>query len=139
MDYITKKQEAYFNAARAMSQLSDYTQHKLGCVVVNKHKIISSGYNSRIKRHRIQAELDAKKFGEFCPGCLHAESSAVIPLLKSGIDLSKATIYVYREHKDGSTAMARPCSSCHELIKRCGIKKVFYTTELGYAKEYIQM
>ena len=139
MDCITKKQEAYFHAAKAMSQLSDYSQHRLGCVVVNKHKIISSGYNSHTRCHRVQAELDAKKFGTYCPGRLHAEADALIPLIKSGIDLSKATIYVYREHKDGTTAMARPCSSCQELIKKCGIKKVFYTTELGYAKEYIQM
>jgi len=139
MDCITKKQEAYFHAAKAMSQLSDYSQHRLGCVVVNKHKIISSGYNSHTRCHRVQAELDAKKFGTYCPGRLHAEADALIPLIKSGIDLSKATIYVYREHKDGTTAMARPCSSCQELIKKCGIKKVFYTTELGYAKEYIKM
>jgi deoxycytidylate deaminase len=136
---MTKREETYFRAAEAMSQLSDYEQHKLGCVVVYKKRIISSGYNSKTKCHRIQAELDAERFGIYCPGRLHAESSALIPLLKSGIDLSKAAIYVYRKHKDGSLAMARPCSSCQKLIRQCGIKVCYYTTENGYAKEYLEM
>ena len=49
---ISKTELAYFNAAKAVSKLSNH-KHKLGCIVVNKHRIISSGYNSMDKFHRL--------------------------------------------------------------------------------------
>jgi deoxycytidylate deaminase len=132
---MTKANMAYFNAAKAMSELSDHKQHKLGCVVVAGHKIISSGSNSHSRTHSIQAKIDSKRFGCICPGYRHAEVDALIPLIQRGVDLSKASIYVYRQHKNGSMAMARPCCGCEQLIKECGIKRVFYSIENGFAQE----
>ena len=60
-----------------------------------------------------------------------------MPLIRDGIDLSNAAIYVYRVHKNGTLAMSRPCPSCMQLIKDVGIKRVFYTTENGYVYEKI--
>ncbi len=134
---ITKSERAYFRAAKAMSKLSDHQAHHLGCVVVNKHKIISSGCNSSVKCNSIQAKLDMDRYGIFCPGKVHAECAALVPLIKNRVNLKNAEIYVYREHKDGSTAMARPCPSCMKLIKSCGIRYINYTTEDGFASEVI--
>lgn len=131
---ISNTQKAYMLAAKAVSKLSDHHQ-QLGCVIVNKHKIISSGYNSSTKCHRIQAELDSKLFGDTCLGKVHSEVSALIPLIKTRVDLTRATIYVYREHKDGTLAMARPCTRCMSLIKQFGIKTIVYTTDDGIATE----
>jgi deoxycytidylate deaminase len=131
---MTKTERAYFAAAKAVSELSDH-RIQMGCVVVNKHRIISSGSNSISKCHRVQAELDTKRFGEDCPGKLHSETSALLPLIRSGVDLSDASIYVYREHKDGTLAMARPCPSCERLIRQCGIRKICFTVEGGMAVE----
>ena len=135
---ISKSERAYFNAARDISKLSDHRQ-QLGCVVVNNHHIISSGHNSATKCHRIQAQLDKQFFGdECCLGPIHAELDALRPLIKSKADLTTSTIYVYREHRNGGTAMARPCPRCFQLIKSCGIKKIKYTTEEGFASESIE-
>ena len=135
---ISKTEIAYFNAAKAVSKLSNH-KHKLGCIVVNKHRIISSGYNSMDKFHRLQAQLDKEVFtNSECLGPKHAEFSALLPLMYPSCDLSKATIFIYREHKDGSPALARPCSRCMKLIKNLNIKKIKYTTEDGYAVEYIK-
>lgn len=131
---MTKTQMAFFRAAKAVSELSDHPVH-VGAVVVNKHRIISSGCNSSTKCHKIQALLDRERFGCDCPGKKHAETAALLPLIKDDIDLSKASIYVYREHKDKSLAIAKPCSSCQKLIKQCGIKRIYYTIENGYARE----
>jgi deoxycytidylate deaminase len=131
---MTKTERAYFAAAKAVSELSDH-RIKMGCVVVNKHRIISSGSNSISRCHRLQAELDTERFGEECPGKLHSETSALLPLIRSGVDLSDAAIFVYRQHKDGTLAMARPCPSCERLIRRCGIKKIAFTVEGGMAVE----
>ncbi len=44
-------------------------------------------------------------------------------------------IYIYREHKDGTSAFARPCSACEMIIKSRGISTVIYSTENGFCKE----
>jgi len=132
---IGKTNKAYFRAAKAVSELSDYPIHKLGCVVVDKHRIISSGCNSKSKCHPLQAKLDTEKYGVQCAGKCHAEIAAMLPLMKSNVDLKGCSIFVYRQHKDGTLAMARPCSSCQKVIKQLGIKRCFYTIENGYAVE----
>ncbi|MBO5711968.1 MAG: hypothetical protein J6R47_03935 [Acholeplasmatales bacterium] len=121
---MTKKEIAYFEAAKAISKLSNHNQ-KMGCVIVNKHKIISSGYNSETKCHRLQAELDMNYYKMESSGKIHAETSALLPLRRA--DLSKASIFIYRETKGGTKALARPCPCCQKLIKQFGIKHIYYT------------
>lgn len=137
MSQLTKTEQSFFKIAQSLSLLSDH-KHKIGCIIVDKHRVVSSGHNSNTKCHSIQAKIDAKHFNCFCTGKVHAETSAIIPLLKSNNDYSKATLYTYRQHKDGSTAMARPCPRCLELIKSIGITKIKYTTDNGYATEYLE-
>jgi deoxycytidylate deaminase len=131
---MTKTERAYFAAAKAMSELSDH-RHKLGVVVVNKHRIISTGFNSDTKCHKVQALLDKDRYGCECPGKIHAETSALLPLIRDNVDLHRATIYIYREHRNGSRALARSCPSCQKLIRQCGIKRMYYTVENGFAYE----
>lgn len=121
---MTKKELAYFEAAKAISKLSDHNQ-KMGCVIVNKHKIISSGFNSETKCHRLQAQLDENHYGMQSKGKLHAETSALLPLRFT--DLSRASVFIYRELKDGTKALARPCPCCQKLLKDRGIKHIYYT------------
>lgn len=137
MSKLSKTERSFFKSAQSMSQLSDYSV-KIGCVIVDKHRIISSGYNSDTKCHPIQASLDTKFFNCACCGKVHAETMAIIPLLKTKCDYSRATIYTYREYKDGSLAMSRPCPRCMQLIKQLGITKIKYTTCDGYATEYLE-
>ena len=134
---IGKKNKAYFRAAKAVSELSDYPIHKVGCVIIDKHRIISSGCNSNSKCHPVQKRIDDNFFNTKCRGKVHAETAALIPLIKSGVNLNNAVVYTYREHKNGKKAMARPCQRCMMLLKSCGIRKIKYTTELGYAEERI--
>lgn len=135
---MTKTHRAMFRVARSVSQLSDH-RVRVGAVVVKQHRIISSGCNSSTRTDIIQAKLDGKRYGCDCAGKLHAESAALIPFIKRKMDLSGAVIYVYRERRDGTIANARPCPSCMSLIKQAGIKKIYYTTNDGYAVEEIKM
>lgn len=132
---MTKTEKAMFRVAKSVSELSDHPQHKLGCAVVNKHRVISTGFNSQTRYHPLQAKIDANRFGCECKGCVHSETAALLPLIRDGVDLSKAAIYIYREHKNGTLAMARPCPGCESLIRACGIKKIYYTTEASYKLE----
>ena len=135
---MTKRERAHFGAAKAISELSDHRVH-IGAVVTMGSRIISSGSNSQSRCHGIQARLDKEMFGCESHGPLHAEVDALLPLIRKGVDLSNASIYVYREHKNGVLACARPCARCERLIRRSGIKRVFYTVENGTAEEKWQL
>lgn len=135
---LSKRERAFFKAAQAISELSDH-HTKIGCIIVNKHRIISSGCNSNTKCHPIQAKLDTKYLNCDCSGKLHAEVASIIPLLKYKTNLSNAIIYTYRQYPDGSTAMARPCVRCLQLIKQCGIRRIRYTTADGFASEILEV
>lgn len=132
----SKTDRAFFNSARAVSRLSDH-RYKLGCVVVDRHRIISSGFNSRTKCHRVQAILDEEFFGQITRGSEHAEVAALLPLIRRKADLSGATVYVYREDRSGRIALARPCPRCMSLLLRLGIRKIKYTTSFGFMTERI--
>lgn len=134
---ISKTDRAMFNIARNISELSDHPHHHLGAVVVQKHRVISTGYNSVTKVDPLQARMDSRRYGCTCRGCLHAETMALLPLIKSNADLRGAKVYVYRELKNGSPAMARPCDGCMSLIQEIGICKIAYSTNGGFAKEYL--
>lgn len=134
---LSNKDFTYFSVARDISLLSDH-RCQMGCVIVDHHRVISSGHNSMTKSHPVQMELDNK----FFPGCpnkapLHAEVSAMVPLIKRHYDLSSATLYVFRKDKKNHLAMSRPCQRCMSLLKKYGIRKIKYTTPDGFASEKI--
>lgn len=136
--YLSKTKQAFFRAAESISLLSDH-KCQLGCVVVNNHKIISSGHNSNSRGHGFQKRLDEKFFNDGkSRGCKHAEIDALLPLIRNRCNLSRATIYVFRKHKNGNLAIARPCSRCMSIIKEQGIRKIEYTTDDGYVSEVLR-
>lgn len=131
-------QPTFFKHARNMSLMSNFHKCHMGCVVVYKNKVIGTGFNSS-KTHPVQKEYNKLRFNcEQSPHTLHSEIHALYPLMNDkSIEWKKVHVYVYREHKDGVRAMARPCKSCMQLIKDLGIRYVHYTTEDGFATEEI--
>lgn len=136
---MTKREMSHFKVARAVSELSDHPNYKIGAAVVLKHRVISSGTNSDTKTHPLQKHYNKYRFTADSPHKCHAELLALLPLMKEDVDLSYASIFVYREHKNGKPAMSRPCRSCMQLIKDCGIKRIFYSTEDGYCREVLKL
>ena len=134
---LTRRQRSFFESAKAASLLSDYPKFHLGCVVVRKSRIISSGYNSITQYSSIQQKMDFKRFGGEHKGVCHAETSALLPLIRQRADLSSCVVYLYREHSDGTPVLSRPCSGCMSLLRAVGIRRVFFTVEGGYAVEDI--
>ena len=134
---LTRRQRSFFESAKAASLLSDYPKFHLGCVIVKKSRIISSGYNSITQYSSIQQKMDFKRFGGEHKGVCHAETSALLPLIRQRADLSSCVVYLYREHSDGTPVLSRPCSGCMSLLRVVGIRRVFFTVEGGYAVEDI--
>lgn len=132
---LSKSHRAYFKAAKAIAQLSDFPRVKIGCCAVYKHKIISSGCNS-MKTNPTQKRLNAYRFDADTPATLHAELSCLLSLInRKDIDFSDVSLYVYREYKSGHTALSKPCPSCMALIRELGIRKLFYTGDNSYINE----
>lgn len=117
--------ERLFDIARRISKKST-SRYKLGCVITRRSKPLGLGYNFMQKTH--SKSNHPYKF-------LHCEIHALI-----GLDFketNKASAYVYREDRNGSMAMAKPCPTCEEALRLAGIRKIFYTTKEGYKSEIL--
>ena len=96
--------------------------------MVKKNNVISTGYNQN-KTHPLQ-----EKYNEISldfvksKAKLHAEIDALISAGNNTID---ATLYVYRQGRDGICRLSKPCPACMKMIKDCKIKRVVYTIENG--------
>lgn len=131
------RDQGFLQKAANMATMSNFTRQHVGCVVVYKNKIIAAGFNST-KTHPKQKTYNRLRFEEdSSPDSLHAEIHALAMAEHTNVDFSKCTIYTSRRLKSGVPALARPCRSCMAYIKELGIKKVVYTTQDGYASEYI--
>ena len=125
---MTNKQKRFFNIAREVSLLSDFKRAKVGAVVVEKNRVISTGHNSN-KTSTVQGKYNLKRgIDSAYPARVHAEVAALTPLLnRKDVDWAHTSIYVYREWKDGTISCAKPCEACSALIRALGIRNVFYT------------
>jgi deoxycytidylate deaminase len=133
---LTKSHRSYFKTAKAMSEMADYKKYQIGCVATYKHKIISSGYNTTVT-NPLQKRYNQLRFsGDSTAHSKHAEVDCLLPLLnRKDIDFGRVSLYLYREHKSGEPACARPCQSCQALIKELGIRNIYYSNDGGYSHE----
>jgi len=119
--------------AKKVRVQSDYKFFQLGAVLFTNKKIIVSACNSN-KTSPSQAKYNTFRFdfdGSNFKPCNHAEIAAIrkFTRLKSNIRSSDLCVLVYREHADGSKALARPCPACEKALRDLGIKYVYYTGE----------
>lgn len=135
----TKKQQSFFRVADAVASLSDHKQTKLGCVLVDKHRIISSGHNSSTRCSPLQKQMDAARFGfpDQHKGLVHAETACLLPLIRQGYDMSRSDLYIVRRHRNGSLALSRPCPGCMSLLRANSVRRVFFSVEGGFSEERI--
>lgn len=130
--------EKMFKVAKAVADLSDFPRIQIGAVVARKHSILAVGTN-QVKSHPLQKKYNKERFEkeqDTCQHHIHAEMDALLKV-KNFSDLSKASIYVFRRNGNGELAMSRPCPACMTKIIEMGIKKVYYTTDAGYAFEQL--
>lgn len=113
----------FFDLAKRIASKSDHHLHKLGCVIVKKNRIISMGWNE-MKTH--SKSNHPWKF-------VHAEFKAILNVDPE--ELKGSTAYIYREHKDGSPALSKPCPHCLHALESVGIKKICYSTYGAYHEE----
>lgn len=129
-----KRIQRYFNLAKKASEYSDYVdRYKMGAVAIYKNIYLAYGFN-HCKTSPSLVEYTKYRGFKVQP-FFHAESHCLNKIKDLDIDFSKVSIFVYREHKNGITALAKPCPSCNKLIKDLRIHNVYYTTNDGWAYE----
>ena len=134
---MADKTSVFLKKARNMAEKSSFYRQRMGCVVTYKGRIISSGFNSN-KTHPIQNKYNRIRFEETgSPDSLHAEIHALSQIQNLDIDWNKVTVYTYRIMKSREFGLAKPCKSCMAYIKSLGIKHICYTTNDGFAHEYL--
>ena len=138
--------ERFFKFARNAAMLATYRgSHnfapRIGACAVYKGSIIATAQNSN-KTSPLQAKYNVYRFTDSNTlDKTHAETALIQKIrwrFGDSIDWEKVHIYLYREYNNGTLAPSRPCPSCMALIRELGIKKIFYTTEGGYAEERLK-
>lgn len=109
----------YFRLAKKQSEKSTHYQHKLGCVIVKSNRIVGEGFN-KLKSH--PKSPHAYSF-------IHAEFDSAHKVDPK--DMKDSIVFVYREHKNGNFAIAKPCKTCAKLLKDLMVKSVYFTIDSG--------
>tara|TARA_Y100000034_G_scaffold75153_1_gene90271 strand:+ start:1036 stop:1383 length:348 start_codon:yes stop_codon:yes gene_type:complete len=113
-----------------MAQQSDETRTCHGAVLVKGGNIINAAHN------KWSYSSFGKRFRERDKGIstLHAELATVLNLDRS---ITQGTdMYVVRVNRAGDFKMSKPCSMCEAALKHVGIKRIYYTTNVGTLKCY---
>ena len=88
--------------------------HSLCALVVYKNQVLSVGYNQP-KTHPISTGTPQQQ--------LHAEMHA---LLRCG-STEGTEVIVARCKPSGKPGLAKPCKICEDILRRFGVRRVFYT------------
>lgn len=105
-----------FRFAIEEARKSDMPNKVGACLVVGKS--VYKAHN-KDKTHTIFANPDIH-----VRLSMHAEINA---LIRAALNADGGFIYVYRDMQ-GRPALARPCEQCMPILKKAGVKKIFYST-----------
>lgn len=102
---------------------SNHYLFKIGCVIFNKNKIISKGFN---RKEIIKGFFDSRvETWNDDIVSIHAEIASLIKA--DGKDLDGSTALVIRITKKNKFALAKPCKNCWAHLKSAGVKTVIYS------------
>jgi len=116
--------EYFMKMAHLVSERSTCLRRKVGAVVVEDKRILTSGYNGapRGLEHcevtgciRQRQNVPSGTRHELCRG-VHAEQNAIIQAAVFGVSVKGSTLYITNY----------PCSVCAKMILNAGITEVVY-------------
>ena len=128
----------FFEAARKAAGESTF-RVQVGAVAVYGGKVIASAASME-KTHPLQKQYNRYRSAGIewvSPPKLHAEIGLLAKLKKMNVPMRDVSVYVYRICKSRKQGMARPCKACLVALAESGIRNAWYTTDCGYAREWI--
>ena len=138
---IAGKLKNILRIAKTASKLSDVDEYQLGAVIFDKHKVYCYACNTdkALPMQKYYNRYKADNSGHWHKHSAHAEMNCIHKLLQQYYDdlpdYTKLSILVYREHADGTFAMARPCKACSHALRDLGFRHVYYTNDNGLCYE----
>jgi dCMP deaminase len=119
------REEYFLNIAKAVAGRADCLRRKVGAVLVQEERIVSTGYNGTPKGllnctdggcHRCKHdEYEPGKHYDICV-CVHAEANALAAAARFGIAIEGATLY----------ATHQPCFGCAKELLQAGVHRIHY-------------
>ncbi len=104
-------------SAKKISEKSLSNKKKVGCVIIDNGKIISTGFNQVPKLIK-NKECENNNNNTYWY-VIHAEADAILKLIHNSYKLNDPIMY---------TTLS-PCKECTKLILQTGIKKIVYNEE----------
>ena len=105
--------------------------HVIAFLYDRKGRLISTGENSYIKTHTIQAKY-SRDAGSPSKIFLHAEMDALLKSRHSGLKPHKVVVARYLQN--GEPAMAKPCPACQKALEDFGVEEIEWTISENYNK-----
>lgn len=110
----------YYRFAEIALQLADEKNnkitHRLCALIVKRNRVLAIGYNSNKTHPRSRTKMVST----------HAEFDAILRCADD--DIRGADLVVVRCKRSGLPGLAKPCHVCQNLIRKVGIRRVYYTT-----------
>lgn len=118
------REQIMMEVCEVIAKRGNCQRGKVGCVITQDNRIVSTGYNGPVGLHNCEVSCDVTKA---CTDSVHAELNAIAAAAKQGVKLNGATLY----------CSTQPCINCARIIVQAGIRKVYYdklyTNDLGSA------
>lgn len=116
------KQHSFLKRAMNLALKSPCHQQRHGCVIVRDNEIISEGYN----------HTHTHMYHKFS---IHAEVDAISKLKHNRRLMASCDLYVVRVGRDSMgnpLKYSKPCPDCIKAIQKCGIKRVYYSSNIEF-------
>ncbi len=107
-------QKRVLDDCKTLAQKSDML-HKHGCIIVKNGNVVSTGFNQRYTKKKIQECHDVTSW--------HAEMIAIRKCTKEL--LCQSDLYIVRI--GSGFKYSKPCSICSKKIEKLGIRNVYYS------------
>lgn len=123
----SERQIYFLKRAMNLASKSTCVHQKHGCVIVKDDEIISEGFN----------HTNVHLYHKFS---IHAEVDAISKLKHNKKTLLSCDLYVVRIGKESMgmpLKYSKPCDGCEKLIKKCGIRKIYYSSNIEYEEATI--
>lgn len=106
----------FMSIAQVVAERSTCNRLKVGAVVVNGKRLLSTGYNGSLSGAVHCSEGGHDIDGSHCVRTVHAEANAILWAARFGVAIGGSTIYITHA----------PCFPCFKHIAGAGIVKICY-------------
>lgn len=114
----------FMDIAEVTSNRSTCLRRKVGCVLVQDRRIVSTGFNGSMRGAKHCTDVGCLTPAGVCVRTIHAEINAVCQAAKGGVQIEGAVCYV----------TCKPCFGCLKTLANSGIGHVYYRDD--YHTEY---